>query len=241
MSETSLHPDIYGLALYDYLMDNDPQDIVVHSDVTEVEVYPTEVFFRNHAAFPRLERIAMKHCRGKLLDIGAGSGIHSLYLAETGLEVHPIDTSGLAVKVMQKLGLSNALKTDFFEMKNEKFDTLLIMMNGFGVMGTLNRVPEFFAKAKQLLYPGGQIIADSSNLIYLFEEEDGTVSLDLSKGYYGEVTYQMEYKGQKGHPFKWLFVDYDNLAHEADLAGFDIELLAEGENNHYLAKLSLRS
>lgn len=175
------------------------------------------------------------------MDIGAGSGIHSLYLAETGLEVHPIDTSGLAVKVMQKLGLSNALKTDFFEMKNEKFDTLLMMMNGFGVMGTLNRVPEFFAKAKQLLYPGGQIIADSSNLIYLFEEEDGTVSLDLSKGYYGEVTYQMEYKGQKGHPFKWLFIDYDNLAHEADLAGFDIELLAEGENNHYLAKLSLRS
>ncbi len=221
-------------------MDNDPQDIVVHSDITEIEVYPTEVFFRNQAAFPRLERIAMKHCTGKLLDIGAGSGIHSLYLAETGLDVHPIDTSALAVKIMHKLGLSNALKVDFFEMKNEKFDTLLMMMNGFGVMGTLNKVPTFFKKAKELLYPGGQIIADSSNLIYLFEEEDGTVSIDLSQGYYGEVTYQMEYKNQKGYPFKWLFIDYDNLVHEADQAGFDTELLAEDDNHHYLVKLSQR-
>ena len=88
-----------------------------------------------------------------------------------------------------------------------------------------------------MLKPGGQILMDSSDLLYLYQEEDGSVSLDLSENYYGEVEYQVEYKGVKGEPFKWVFVDFSNLSYFADQAGFRIELLFEDENFNYLARL----
>ena len=239
MNQKSVHPDIYGQALLDFIEDDGPQDIVVHSDVTETEIYPVEVFFRNYAAFPYLEQQAMKLCRGKILDVGAGAGIHSKYLQEMGLDVYPIDTSTKAVKVMEKLDVKKARKLDFFEMGKEKYDTILMMMNGFGVMGTMNRLDEFFKTAKRLLYPEGQIICDSSDLIHLYSDDNGTVNIDLSKGYYGEVTYQMEYKKQLGEAFKWLFIDQGNLAEIASNHGFKTHIIFEDETHHYLAQLVL--
>lgn len=239
MDNKSYHPDIYGEALWDFIQDHEPQDIIVHCDVTEDDIYPTEVFFRNESAFPEIERYAMKLAKGKILDVGAGSGIHSQYLTGLGLDVHPIDISPKAVKVMKDMGLENARELDFFAMNREKYDTIIMLMNGFGIMGTLDRVPEFFAQAKNLLYPGGQILCDSSDLIYLYEQEDGSILLDLSKGYYGEVEYQMEYKNTLGEPFKWLFIDFETLSDYAAESGFKAEKLYTNINNQYLARLTL--
>jgi SAM-dependent methyltransferase len=239
VEQKSIHPDLYGQALYDFITDNDPQDIVVHSDVTETEIYPVEVFFRNYAAFPYLEQQAMKLCKGKILDVGAGAGIHARHLQELGFDVYPIDSSPKAVDVMKKMNVEKARKLDFFAMGREKYDTILMMMNGFGIMGEVNRLDEFFIQAKKLLYPGGQILCDSSDLMHLYADDDGTISINLADNYYGQVTYQMEYKNQFGEPFKWLFLDQNILSDYAQKHGFKVHIVFENEVFHYLAQLVL--
>lgn len=232
--------DVFGTALQDYIEESTPDNLIVHSDITEPEIYPVSHFFRTFENFPELEKKAMRECYGKVLDIGAGSGIHSLYLQEVGFDITAIDISPICIDIMKKRGIKNTRFQDFFEIKDEKYDTLLMMMNGFGVMGRVNRIEEFFTKAKEILKPGGQIIFDSSDLIYMFEEEDGSYLIDLSKKYYGEVTFQMEYKGVKGESFPWLFADFHLVEDYADKAGFKAEKLMEGDNFHYLAKITLK-
>lgn len=234
--KTEKEEDIYGIALTDYFEGNDPQDIIVHGDVIEDEIYKTSYFFRNPSAFPTLERIALKHCKGKVLDIGAGTGVHSLYLNEIGMETYPIDISPLCVKIMHKKGLNTARALDFFALENEKYDTLLMLMNGFGIMGTRDKVPAFFSKAKEHLNPGGQIICDSSDLIYLFEDE----TRENFDHYYGEIVFQLEYKSKLGKPFKWLFLDFESMKNEAEKTGFSVEKIYEDDHYHFLVKLALK-
>ena len=232
--------DVFGRALMDHLIESTPENLIVHSDITEPEIYPIEHFFRTFESFPELEKKAMRECQGKVLDVGAGSGIHSLYLQEVGMDVTAIDISAICIDIMKKRGITNARHQDFFDIKHEKYDTLLMMMNGFGIMGRVQRIDAFFTKAKTLLKDGGQILFDSSDLIYLFEEEDGSYLIDLSKGYYGEVTFQMEYKGEKGTAFPWLFADFHLIEDYAEKNGFKAEKLMDGENFHYLARLTLK-
>lgn len=232
--------DVYGEALWDYLNESSPDNLIVHSDITEPEIYPVSHFFRTFENYPEIEKAAVRACSGKILDVGAGSGIHTLHLQDTGMDVTAIDISPLCVQIMKKRGIEKVLKQDFFAMKNARFDTILMMMNGFGVMGTVNKMDTFFKKAKELLNPNGQIIFDSSDLIYMFEEEDGSYRIDLSNGYYGEVTFQMEYKGKKGEPFPWLFADYHLVADTAEKHGFLAEKIMDGENFQYLARLILK-
>ena len=113
-----------------------------------------------------------------------------------------------------------------------------MLMNGTGIIGTLENMPSFFARMKELLNPGGSILIDSSDLRYLFEEEDGSLMIDLADDYYGLLDYQMQYGDVLGEPFDWLYVDFDTLAFYAEENGFEIELVAEGEHYDYLARLT---
>ena len=230
--------DIYGKALSSYLRSPEKQVILVHSDIAETEPYPISWFFRESREFPELEKTALDLCRGRILDVGAGTGIHTLELQARNQDCTGIDISDGAVDCMAKQGVKNAKFQDFYAIENEKYDTLLMLMNGFGIMGKLEFVPQFFEKANELLNPGGQIIVDSSDLLHLYQEEDGSVMIDLNSGYYGEITYQMEFEGEMGHPFPWLFLDFGLLKDEAQRAGFEAEKIYEEESNHYLAKIT---
>jgi SAM-dependent methyltransferase len=170
--------------------------------------------------------------------VGAGAGIHSKYLQDQGHDVYAIDISPAAVHIMNESGIREAREQDFFRITSEKFDTLLFLMNGFGIMGKLENVPDFFVHVDQILAPDGQIIVDSSDLIHLYAEEDGSVMIDLNGPYYGEITYQMEFNGEFGHPFPWLFIDFGLLQEYAENAGFSAELIYEEDANHYLALLT---
>tara|TARA_R110002050_G_scaffold300722_2_gene471874 strand:- start:12637 stop:13365 length:729 start_codon:yes stop_codon:yes gene_type:complete len=230
--------DIYGKALLDYLNQPNEQEIMVHSDIAVTEPYPVSWFFRTDEEFPELEKMALDLCTGSILDIGSGTGIHTLALQERNMDVTGIDISPGAVECMKKQGVKNALLQDFYTLKDKKYDTLLMLMNGFGVMGKMEFVPHFFKTADQLLNSGGQIIVDSSDLLHLYMEEDGSVLLDLNGAYYGEITYQMEFNEEKGHPFPWLFIDFGSLKDEAEKAGFEAVKIFEDENRHYLAKIT---
>ena len=232
--------DPMGAAIFDYHRNGAPAGkLVVHSSMFEDDEIPVADLFRCYMDMPHIEQVALQQAQGKILDVGAGSGCHSIALKQMNKEALAIDISPLSVQVMQERGL-NAQLTDFYSKDfYEKFDTILMLMNGTGIIGNMDGIPEFFARLKQLLTPSGSVIIDSSDLCYLFEEEDGSVMIDLAGDYYGQLDYQMEYKGICGEPFDWLYLDFNTLSAYAEDYGFKAELLAEGEHYDYLARLTL--
>lgn len=177
---------------------------------------------------------------GRILDVGAGSGCHALALQAMEKEVCAIDISPLSVEVMKQRGVNDVRLTNLFdETFDETFDTILMLMNGSGIIGKLNNMPDFFQRMKRMLRPKGCILMDSSDLRYLFEEEDGSIVIDLAGDYYGEIDFQMQYKDIKGDTFDWLYVDFQTLNLYASEYGFKAELVKEGKHYDYLVKLSL--
>lgn len=229
--------DAIGEALLAYYNHKDKTDIIIKSSITEDDVIPTHYLFRTFNEMPLIEQKALGLCVGNVLDVGAASGCHSLVLKDKGLDATAIDISKGAVEVM-KLQSVDAQQLDFYDVK-EQYDTLLFLMNGVGIAGTLKELPLFLNHAKSLLKPNGHILLDSSDIAYLFKEEDGSMWMNLNSNYYGEVTYQMKYKNHLTEPFNWLFVDYERLTKTAEECGLKCELVYEGEHYDYLARLTM--
>lgn len=236
----SADKDPMGAAIADYYKHHKADRLRVFSSLFDEDEIPVKDLFRSGKQMPLLERTALDLATGKILDAGAGSGCHSLALQEAGKEVHAIDISPLSVEVMKQRGVHNATQTNLFDERFcESYDTILMLMNGSGIIGKLENLPAFFRKMKQLLRTGGCILMDSSDLRYLFEEEDGSFVIDLAGDYYGEVDFRMQYKDIKGDCFDWLYIDFQTLSLYAAENGFKAELVKEGRHYDYLAKLSL--
>ncbi len=240
MKKTSrLTDDPMGSAIYDYFTKGTAGQLVVHSSMFDDDEIPVEDLFRSFEEMPELEQTALKMCRGRVLDVGAGAGCHSVALQNMGLQTVAVDISGLSVEVMKMRHL-DARRIDFYDCNfTEKFDTVLMLMNGTGIIGRLENTEAFFNRLRQLLNPKGCVLIDSSDLRYLYEEEDGSLMIDLADDYYGLVDYQMEYLGSVGETFDWLYLDFETLSYYAQEYGFRAELVAEGEHYDYLAALYL--
>lgn len=237
----SLQKDPMGAAIADYFHKGRAAKLRVFSSQFEEDEIPAEQLFRTFDEMPPLEQEALRLASGKILDCGAGSGCHALALQDMGKEVEAIDISPLSVEIMQKRGIRQAYQINLFDENYlQKFDTILMLMNGSGIIGKLENMGAFFTKMKQLLNPGGCIYMDSSDLRYLFEDEDGSFLVDLAAGYYGEIDFRMQYKQIKGEPFDWLYVDFQTLSYYAAENGFKAELVQEGEHYDYLACLKMQ-
>ena len=187
--------DPMGAAIADYFHKGRTAKLRVFSSQFEEDEIPAEQLFRTFDEMPPLEQEALRLASGKILDCGAGSGCHALALQDMGKEVEAIDISPLSVEIMQKRGIRQAYQINLFDENYlQKFDTILMLMNGSGIIGKLENMGAFFTKMKQLLNPGGCIYMDSSDLRYLFEDEDGSFLVDLAAGYYGEIDFRMQYK-----------------------------------------------
>ncbi len=230
--------DIFGLAFKDFLEGHTDGKIIIKTDVSGIEELPVMYFFRGKDELPEWEQIALKMCRGRVLDAGAGAGSHALILQDMNLNVVAMDISEGAVEIMKHRGVKNAVCSDFHSFSdNKKFDTILFLMNGIGLAGNLEGLKNTLDHCRKLLNTNGQIILESSDLIYLYEDNEGAFCINLADKYYGEVEYVLSYKKQKGEKFNWLYVDYDNLEAVAALSGFKSELLYKGDNYNYLAVL----
>lgn len=229
--------DPIGKAIQDYARYRKPADIIVASEICDDDIIPVEVLFRKYDEMPELEQLALKECKGKILDVGAGAGSHALYLSDLGMDVTAIDISSGAVEFMKANGLQ-AEKQDFFAYSGKKFDTILLLMNGIGIAGTLANLPKTLEHAKSLLNPGGCILCDSSDIKYLYEDEDGALWVNLNAEYYGNFRFQMNYKKETGTWFDWLYVDFDNLFQASKSVGLKTVRLYD-KDDHYLAKLTL--
>lgn len=231
--------DPMGQAIMDYYKNGRAARLRVFSSQFEEDEIPVRKLFRTEREMPLIERTALQLAEGNILDAGAGSGCHSLLLQQMGKKVTAIDISPLSVEVMALRGVQDARQINLLdEGFCGSYDTVLMLMNGSGIVGKLENLPFFFQRMKQILCPGGSILMDSSDLRYLFEEEDGSFTIDLAAGYYGEVDFSMQYRQCKGECFDWLYIDFQTLSYYAAENGFRAELVQEGSHYDYLARLT---
>ena len=232
--------DPMGHAIADYHRTGKAGKLRVLSSMFYEDEIPVPTLFRTFAQMPPQEQAAIELCRGSVLDVGAGAGCHSIELQKRGYQVLGIDISELSVQVMKERGLEARLVNFFDETFTDKFDTILLAMNGIGIVGKVENLPGFFQSAKRLLAPGGQVLLDSSDIRYVFMNEDGSMDINLAAGYYGEVDYKMRYRNITGEPFDWLYIDFDTLSMYANESGFNCEKCIDGEHYDYLAKLTIK-
>jgi SAM-dependent methyltransferase len=233
--------DLFGQAILDFQTNNKPENLMTSTSISEEDEMDVSYLFHTFAEMPLIEQKALELSYGKVLDIGCGAGSHSLYLQnEKGLEVTSIDISKNAIEACGLRGVKNATVQDFMTLDNEKYDTVLLLMNGTGICGKLKKLPAFLEKLKSLLLPGGQILIDSSDIIYMFDEdEDGGKWISSENEYYGELIFEISYKGEKETPLDWLYLDYNTLQNAAHAIGLQSKLILEGEHYDYLAQLTI--
>lgn len=230
--------DPMGRAIADYQSNGNVARLRVFSPMFDEDEIPVKTLFRKYKEMPKIERRALDMSRGRVLDVGAGAGCHSLALQDKGIDVTAIDISPLSVATMRQRGVKNVAEQDFFTLKGQ-YDTILMLMNGIGIVGRLERMTEFFKQLDTLLAEGGQLLCDSSDICYLYEDEDGVIELP-SEGYYGEQTFRMQYKDVQGDSFPWIYIDADTLTQVANANGYNVDIVAEGEHYDYLARIVKR-
>ena len=229
--------DVFGTAILDYQQGNYTEDLVTSTSISEEDVLPISYLFRDFSEMPALEQTALKLSKGSVLDVGCGAGSHSLYLTSKGLEVKSIDISEGAIKTCQLRGLKNARVLDVMN-ETASFDTLILLMNGSGIFQSLAHTPLVLNHLKTLLNPEGQILIDSSDIKYMYQDEDGGYWMDTSKEYYGELDYTVGYRGEEA-TFSWMYLDFENLKIACNQVGLKCELIKKGPHYDFLAKLSV--
>ncbi len=230
--------DPIGQAILDYFKRGKTTDLIVNSNYTEDERIPSEYFFRGEKEMPAIELTAIKKCKGKVLDIGAAGGCHSLILQKKGFNVTALEISEAAVDVMKNRGIQKVICSDILSFSSAQFDTLLLLMNGTGIGGTLKGLKILLKHLKTLLSEKGQILIDSSDISYLFEEEDGSKWVDVANDkYIGEMEYEVIFKKEKTR-LNWLFVDFDTLKKVSEECGIQCVLIEKGTHHDYLAQLT---
>ncbi|MBR9756712.1 MAG: class I SAM-dependent methyltransferase [Algicola sp.] len=230
--------DIFGKALLDYHQGNYTEDLITSTNISEEDELPLPYLFRTHKDMPKLEQKALKLAKGNVLDVGCGSGCHSLYLQEKGLNVKAIDVSPGAVEVAQQRGVKHVALLAVLK-ETQLFDTILLLMNGTGIFQDLSQVGTYLTHLKTLLNNQGQILIDSSDIAYMYQDDDGGLWVDTNADYYGELDYFLSYKNEDELPMKWLYMDFNTLYTACKAVGLNCDLVMEGEHFDYLAKLTL--
>ncbi|MRJ08515.1 class I SAM-dependent methyltransferase [Ornithobacterium rhinotracheale] len=228
---------LLGVAIKDYFENNLKSKVFSQTNLSEDEEFPVDYFFRKIEEMPALEQAALELAYGKVLDVGCGAGAHSMYLQNVPSveRVDAIDVSEEAISVCQARGIANAKVQDVMSCQG-KYDTILLLMNGTGICGKLSNLQHFLKHLKTLLAPNGQILVDSSDLIYLFEKENGEFVVPKSEKYYGEVEFTVKYNGETER-LDWLYLSYDKLEQAAKKAKLQCEKIADGSHFDYLARL----
>lgn len=233
--------DVYGEALLDYQKGIYTEDIKTFSSFNEEDSIPLPHLFRTYAKMPLLEQKALQLCKGSVLDIGAGAGNHSLYLQENGFQVTALDISLGAIETCRLRGVKNTIHKNILSYSETRFDTLLLLMNGIGIVQKLVNLNSYLEHFKKLLKPSGQILLDSSDIIYMYEQDaDKGYWIANNQTYYGEVEFVMEYNHRKSSPFWWLYLDFTTLKNACASNNLNCELVSDGEHYDYLARLTLK-
>lgn len=232
--------DLMGRAIWDYYYQENPEDLQTETSISELDDLPVSYLFRDYQEMNALEKKALDLSFGKVLDVGSGAGSHSLYLQnERKLEVTALDISPKSIEVCKARGVKNAICEDLLQFSEKNFDTVLLLMNGTGIFQSLEHIDQYLQKLKSLVAENGQILIDSTDILYMYDQDEDGGVLVPATGYYGELDYYLHYKGESELPMKWLYLDFDTLENAAIANGFKIQKIEQLEDS-YLAQLTLK-
>ncbi|MCG8339467.1 MAG: methyltransferase domain-containing protein [Proteobacteria bacterium] len=219
----------FGQALLAYWQ-GDKSAVLLHEFRTgQKKSLPVSVFFRSHGElFPTEDTFA--YCRGRILVVGAGTGVHALELEKQGYEVTAIDICPQAVHIMEERGIRDARHQDFLQFNSgERFDTILMLGHNIGICETLNGIKGVLRKCEGFLRPGGRLLVNSV-------KEPG--SPQDKNAYPGELEFRLSYDGNTGPWMRWLHVDFETFASHAAKYGWSVKKLASSEEGGFLARLT---
>ena len=232
--------DLMGRAIWDYYYQENSEDLQTETSISELDDLPVSYLFRDYQEMNALEKKALDLSFGKVLDVGSGAGSHSLYLQnERKLEVTALDISPKSIEICKARGVKNAICEDLLQFSEKDFDTILLLMNGTGIFQSLEHIDQYLQKLKSLVAENGQILIDSTDILYMYDQDEDGGVLVPAKGYYGELDYYLHYKGESELPMKWLYLDFDTLENAAIANGFKIQKIEQLEDS-YLAQLTLK-
>ena len=232
--------DLMGRAIWDYYYQENSEDLQTETSISEMDDLPVSYLFRDYQDMNALEKKALDLSFGKVLDVGSGAGSHSLYLQnERKLEVTALDISPKSIEICKARGVKNAICEDLLQFSEKNFDTVLLLMNGTGIFQSLEHIDQYLQKLKSLVAENGQILLDSTDILYMYDQDEDGGVLVPATGYYGELDYYLHYKGESEEPMKWLYLDFDTLENAAIANGFKIQKIEQLEDS-YLAQLTLK-
>ena len=232
--------DLMGHAIWDYYYQENSEDLQTETSISELDDLPVSYLFRDYQEMNALEKKALDLSFGKVLDVGSGAGSHSLYLQnERKLEVTALDISPKSIEICKARGVKNAICEDLLQFSEKNFDTVLLLMNGTGIFQSLEDIDQYLQKLKSLVAENGQILLDSTDILYMYDQDEDGGVLVPATGYYGELDYYLHYKGESELPMKWLYLDFDTLENAAIANGFKIQKIKQLEDS-YLAQLTLK-
>ena len=232
--------DLMGRAIWDYFYQENPEDLQTETSISELDDLPVSYLFRNYKEMNALEQKALDLSFGKVLDVGAGAGSHSLYLQnDKKLEVIALDISPKSIEICKLRGIKNTICEDLLQYSEKDFDTILLLMNGTGIFQSLKNLDQYLQKLKNLISENGQILIDSTDILYMYDQDDDGGVLVPATGYYGELDYYVHYKGESEKPMKWLYLDFNTLKNAAIANGFKIQKIKQLDDS-YLAKLTVK-
>ncbi|MFX0030219.1 MAG: class I SAM-dependent methyltransferase [Candidatus Hermodarchaeota archaeon] len=229
----------FGLALKEFYKGNEQAKVIFLRDDGLRDEYFVSQCFRNEQDFSTFDNKAIDLCYGKVLDIGAGVGPHSLALQNRGLDVYALDISSYACDIMKNRGIRNVICSDVYELDEKNFDTILLMGRAIGFVEDISGLQNFLEFCKTLLNPNGQIILDSLDVRYT--DDAGHLAYQEKNRklgrYFGVIGLQMEYKGRLGEKFRLLHIDSQTLKGCAEEIGWVFELIIQEETGSYLGKI----
>ncbi|NND15954.1 MAG: class I SAM-dependent methyltransferase [Eudoraea sp.] len=230
---------LLGKAILHYLERSEDADIITFTSLGEEDILPVSYLFRGIDTMPEIEVRALEMAKGSILDVGAGSGAHSLVLQERGFDVTALDNASGAVECCRSRGIEKVIEVEIQQYQGSTFDTIYMLMNGVGVAGSLQQLDSLLLHLKKLLNVGGQILLDSSDIRYMFDhDENGKPDYPKNTGYYGDILFALYYEGEYEPPFPWVYVDYNSLADVAINCGLTAEKVMDGPHFDYLARLT---
>jgi len=225
--ELALKP--LGIALMAYWNGANSCQILQEYKSGDKKYIPVSVFFRAKEDFYSTEHV-LNHCHGRILVVGAGTGVHALELEKLGYQTTSLEINDQAVQIMKERGVKDVRHCDFFEFHCDPYDTILMLGHNIGICEKIKQLNTLFTKCKTLLTPTGQLLANSIN-----ESKNHNSSEKLN--YIGEQEFHLSFAGYTGPWMKWLHIDFETLSRKARENSWTTEKIIETNSGEYLSRL----
>lgn len=239
--------DVYGEQLWSYYQTGHPKYEIIERDDGFISVARSgaRLYFAPYRQWPAFEREALRHARGRVLDVGCGAARHSLYLQGKGLDVTGIDSSPLSVRVARLRGLRKARVLpieDIGTFAPDSFDTVLMMGNNFGLFGTLTKARRLLRQLHRITAADAAIIAGTTDTRGVTDPADRAyLAWNRRRGRLpGQVRIRVRYRNLVGSWFDYLLVSRRELATILEGTGWKAERFFGAEEGSYAMMLAKR-